>query len=108
MAGCLPLVPELLELDYESPDDGELSDDTISNEKRPVPVDFNRTFCKSKVIDWRNDPRIDAHQQRRSVAPSERSGDSFVSQDHHYADGVEMGNWMLGNPNKANADTYYH
>lgn len=105
---CLPLILELLELDYESPDDDELSDDTISDEKRPIRTDFNRTVFKSKVIDWRDDPRIRACQQICGVAPSEQSGDSFASQDHHYADGVERGSWMLGNPNNARANAYYH
>ncbi|KAF9653074.1 hypothetical protein BDM02DRAFT_2132787 [Thelephora ganbajun] len=99
---------ELRELDYESPDDAELSDDTISNRKRPVPIDFNWTNYKSKVIDWRDDPRMKACKQEHIVAPSERSGDSFVSRIHHYTDGIEMGTWMLGNPNNAHADTYYH
>jgi len=98
---------ELLELDYESLDDDELSDDTISDEK-PTRTDFNRTVFESKVIDWRDDPRIRTRQQICSVAPSEQSGDSFVSQDHHYTDGVERGSWMLGNPNNARANVYYH
>lgn len=102
------MIPELLELDYESPDDGELSDDTISNEKRPAPTDFNRTIYKSKVVDWRNDPRIKACQHDDSQALSEQSGESFVSRDHHYVDGVETGNWMFGNPNRADANKYCH
>jgi len=106
--GILPLISELRGLDYESPDDGELSEDTISNGKRPVPIDFNGTNYKSKVVDWRSDPRMKACEQKPSEASSERSEDSFVSHIHHYADGVEMGNWMLGNPNRAHADTYYH
>jgi len=105
---CLPLISELRSLDYESPDDGELSDDTVSNTKRPAPIDFNGINSKSKVVDWRNDPRMTVCERERSVAPSERTGDSFVSHVHHYADGVEMGTWMLGNPNRAHADTYYH
>jgi len=99
---------ELRSLDYESPDDGELSDDTVSNAKRPAPIDFNGMNSKSKVVDWRNDPRMTVCERERSIAPSERTGDSFVSHVHHYADGVEMGTWMLGNPNRAHADTYYH
>jgi len=99
---------ELLELDYESPDDSELSDDTISKDKRPVPTDFNRSIYKSKVVDWRNDPRMKAGQHNHSVAPSEQSGESFVSRDQHYVDGIEMGNWMFGNPNGAHANTYCH
>jgi hypothetical protein len=102
------LTPELQELDHESLDDGELSDDTINNERRPVPINFNRVAYKSKVADWMNDARIKACQQSHSVVPSEQSGDSFASRDHHYVDGVEMGNWMLGNPNRAHANTYYH
>lgn len=99
---------ELQELEYETPDDGDLSDDTVTNGKRPVPIDFNGINYKSKVVDWRNDSRMKACKQRHSVAPSERSEDSFVSNIHHYADGVEMGNWMLGNPNRAHADAYHH
>ena len=50
-----------------------------------------------------------ACKQKDSVLlSSERSGDSFVSHIRHYTDGVEMGTWMLGNPNRAHADTYYH
>lgn len=106
----LPLISELRGLDYESPDDGELSDATIPNGERPVPVDFNGTNYKSKVVDWRSNLGVKSHAHERtsSVAPSERSGDSFVSNIHHYADGVEMGNWMLGNPNRARADAYRH
>lgn len=105
---CLLLIVELQALDYESPDDGELSDDTISNDNRPRPLDFNRIAYESKVVDWRNDPRMKACQQEHNVAPSEKSGDSFASQDHHYASGVGMGTWMVGNPGRAHADTYYH
>lgn len=103
---CSPLILELLELDYDSPDDSELSDDTVTKGKRPVPTDFNRTIHKSKVVDWRNDPRMKAWQHDHSVALSEQSGESFVSRDQHYVDGVEMGNWMFGNPDRAHANTY--
>lgn len=103
----LPLIPELRGLDYESPDDGELSDDTISNGRRPAPTNFNGTNYKSKVVDWRSNLGVKAYEQRHSATPSE-SGDSFVSNIQHYADGVEMGNWMLGNPNRARADAYHH
>jgi len=106
--GSLLPVLELEWLDYDSPDDGELSDDTILDGKCPGPIDFNGANYKAKVVDWRNDPRMKACEQRLSVAPSERSGDSFVSNIHHYTDGIEMGTWMLGNPNRAHADTYYH
>lgn len=106
--GSLSSISELQWLDYDSPDDGELSDDTILDGKRPVPVDFNGTNYKAKVVDWRDDPRMNACEQKPSVAPSERSEDSFVSHIHHYMDGIEMGTWMLGNPNRAHADTYYH
>ena len=102
------MILELLELDYESPDDGELSDDTISNEKRPIPADFNRTIYKSKVVDWRNDPRMKASRHKHSVAPSEQSGESFTSRDNYYVDGVEMGDWMFGDPNRAHTNTYCH
>lgn len=102
------MISELQELDYESPDDGELSDDTISNGKRPIPINFNGMNYKSKVVDWRNDPRMKVRKQKPSVAPSERTGDSFISHIHDCADGVEMGTWMLGNPNGARAETYYH
>lgn len=104
----LPLISELRGLEYESPDDGGVSDDTVSNGRRPVPIDFNGTSYKSKVVDWRNDPRMKACEQEHGEVPLERSEDSFVSHIYHYADGVEMGNWMLGNPNRAHADTYYH
>lgn len=104
----LSSVSELQGLDYESPDDGELSDDTISNGKRPIPIDFNRTSYKSKVVDWRSDPRMIACRQKQSVTPSERTGDSFVSHFHDHTGGVEVGTWMLGNPNRAHADTYHH
>jgi len=103
-----PSISELQGLDYESPDDGELTDDTISNGKRPVPIDFNRINYKSKVVNWRDDPKMKACRRKHNVAPSERSGDSFVSHFHHYVDGVEMGSWMFGNPNRALADAYHH